>query len=131
MFTPENITHLEPDQIFVYGSNLAGNNAGGAARYAEEHFGAMDGVGEGLTGQCYAFPTLNKDFTKRTLLQMAYSKVKLYQVADENPDKTFLVTKVGLGIAGFTLKDMQQVFTGPKPENVVLPKEFYESLPIT
>lgn len=30
-YTPENITHLEPDDIFVFGSNLEGNHAGGAA----------------------------------------------------------------------------------------------------
>ena len=124
MYTPENIEELKEDEVFVFGSNMAGNHAGGAARYAAEHFGAVEGVGEGLSGQTYAFPTLNKDFSKREIAQMIYSKAKLYHVAGENPDKTFLVTKVGMGIAGFTLEEMREVFAGHVPYNVILPKEF-------
>lgn len=123
MFTPENIEELKEDEVFVFGSNMAGNHAGGAARYAAEHFGAVEGVGEGLSGQTYAFPTLNKDFSKRSIAQMIYSKTKLYHVAHEHPEKTFLVTKVGCGIAGFSLEEMKEVFKGPKPENVVLPED--------
>lgn len=33
-FTPENITSLKSDEVFVFGSNLGGNHAGGAARVA-------------------------------------------------------------------------------------------------
>ena len=124
MFTPENIEELKENEIIVVGTNMNGAHGGGAARFAAYRFGLVEGVAEGLSGQTYAFPTLNKDYSKRTLLQMAYSKVKLYQVAEENPEKTFYVTKVGCGIAGFSLEDMRQVFKGPTPENVVLPKEF-------
>ena len=52
------ITELKRNEIFVFGSNLAGNHAGGAALQAKS-FGAEDGVGEGLTRECYAFPTLS------------------------------------------------------------------------
>ena len=38
--TPDYITRLEPNEIFVFGSNLAGFHGGGAARIAYEHFGA-------------------------------------------------------------------------------------------
>ncbi len=44
-YTPENITHLEPDDIFVFGSNLDGLHMGGAARVAYEKFGAVWGQG--------------------------------------------------------------------------------------
>ena len=44
MITPEFITRLEPDEIFVFGSNLAGFHGGGAARIAYEKFGAEWGV---------------------------------------------------------------------------------------
>jgi len=124
MFTPEKIEELKENEIIVVGTNMNGAHGGGAARFAADRFGLMEGIAEGLSKQSYAFPTLNKDYSKRTLLQMAYSKVKLYQVAEENPEKTFYVTKVGCGIAGFSLEDMRQVFKGPTPENVVLPKEF-------
>lgn len=39
-YTPENISHLEPDDIFVFGSNLEGMHIGGAARVAYDKFGA-------------------------------------------------------------------------------------------
>lgn len=57
-YTPENITHLGKDEVFVFGSNLAGNHAGGAARIAHEKFGAVMGRGVGLQGQSYAIPTM-------------------------------------------------------------------------
>lgn len=53
-YTPENIRHLGEDEIFVFGSNLEGLHAGGAARTAYEHFGAVWGQGEGVQGQSYA-----------------------------------------------------------------------------
>lgn len=49
---------LEKDEIFVFGSNLAGHHMGGAARVANMKFGAEWGVGVGLTGQTYAIPTM-------------------------------------------------------------------------
>ena len=57
-YTPEVVTHLDKDEIFVFGSNLAGNHAGGAARTAYKHFGAVMGQGVGLQGQSYAIPTM-------------------------------------------------------------------------
>ena len=49
-FTPENITKLGVDEIFVFGSNLEGRHAGGAARVAYDKFGAVWGQGVGLQG---------------------------------------------------------------------------------
>lgn len=57
-YTPENITSLEPDEIFVFGSNLQGYHAGGAARTAVRLFGAKMGQGVGIQGQSYAIPTM-------------------------------------------------------------------------
>ena len=57
-YTPEHITHLGPDDIFVFGSNLAGNHAAGAARTAVERFGAVMGQGVGVQGRSYAIPTM-------------------------------------------------------------------------
>ena len=123
-YTPENIQELADNEIFVFGSNLAGNHAGGAARTASEKFGAKWGVGKGLTGQSYAFPTLDDHFQKRSKECLLAAKINLYACAECNPDKTFLVTKLGLGIAGYSLEDIQMVFKGEKPENIILPKEF-------
>ena len=57
-YTPENITSLDKDEVFVFGSNLLGNHAGGAARVARRNFGAIMGQGEGMQGQSYAIPTM-------------------------------------------------------------------------
>ena len=40
VFTPENISKLKQNEVFVFGSNKAGNHVGGAARVAVEKFGA-------------------------------------------------------------------------------------------
>ena len=44
-YTPERITTLKDNQIFVFGSNLAGLHGGGAARFALECFGAVFSLG--------------------------------------------------------------------------------------
>jgi PPE-repeat protein len=121
MTTPEQITQLKENQIFVFGSNLSGNHAGGAAKLAADKFGAVDGVGEGITGQSYAFPTLDKKMKPVTKKALKASKELLYKCAVENTDKQFLVTKVGCGIAGFTEDEMKKIFTGEKPNNIILP----------
>lgn len=124
MYTPERIEELTPDQVFVFGSNANGHHGGGAASLAHQKFGAKWGIGEGLRGQSYAFPTLNKGMTKCSLEGMCAAKIDLYATAECNPDKTFLVTKLGLGIAGHGLETMQEVFVGSHPKNIVLPIEF-------
>lgn len=57
--TPQYITSLREGEIFVFGSNKEGLHGGGAARIAYEEFGAEWGVGVGMTGQCYAIPTMD------------------------------------------------------------------------
>lgn len=122
--TPENITELKPNEIFVFGSNKNGNHMAGAALFAKEKFGAQEGVGEGRTGQSYAFPTLDENMQKLTFEDLIKSKQYLYEYAEGNKDARFLVTKVGCGIAGFKEEKMKKVFEGKKPVNVILPKEF-------
>ena len=51
MFTPEKLTALKPDEVFVFGSNLRGFHGGGAARTALDLFGAAWGKGLGMQGQ--------------------------------------------------------------------------------
>ena len=41
-FTPEMIERLQPNEVFVFGSNINGQHCSGAARTAYEHFGAFD-----------------------------------------------------------------------------------------
>ena len=74
MTTPNEIKTLKLNEIFVFGSNLNGNHAGGAALLAKDVFSAEDGIGEGPTGQCYAFPTLSKDMQKVSLDELKHQK---------------------------------------------------------
>ena len=69
-YTPEHITSLKENEIFVFGSNLLGKHIGGAARMAKDKFGAQERVSEGITGQSYAIPTLDENFNKVGLLDL-------------------------------------------------------------
>lgn len=117
------ITSLKPNEVFVFGSNLAGIHAGGAARQAKEQFAAKDGVGEGITGQCYAFPTLDEDFQKRSWVNLRFTTDTFFEYAVAHSDKKFLMTPVGTGIAGYDVDYMKSLFQNP-PTNVVLPEEW-------
>lgn len=123
-YTPEHITSLAPNEIFVFGSNLQGCHGGGAARYAYEHFGAEWGVGVGITGQCYAIPTMHG----------GVKEIKPYvdefiDFAKNHPQYKFLVTPIGCGIAGFTPEQIAPLFYYAKfIPNIVLPREIYEIL---
>lgn len=124
MFTPDFITHLKPNEVFVFGSNLAGHHGGGAARLAYERFGAVYGQGVGLQGQSYAIPTM----------QGGVETIKPYvddfiRFALEHPEKRFLVTPIGCGIAGFTPEEIAPLFHGAvNLENVSLPESFWKVL---
>lgn len=124
-YTPENITELKPNEIFVFGSNLNGNHAGGAARVAVEKFGAIWGQSEGLQGQSYALPTLDKNLCKLPIAMLAHKINTFAATAKGHPELTFYLTKIGLGIAGYSLKEMREALKGITfPDNVIIPREF-------
>lgn len=127
--TPSNVTKLEPDQIFVFGSNLAGIHGAGAAFYARHNFGACPGEGVGLTGDCYAFPTKDRNIQTLPIDKIAYRTNGLEKAVTRNPDKTFLITAVGCGLAGYTVNDIAPLFRKLSTyQNVWLPAEFWEVL---
>ena len=121
-YTPERISALRPNEIFVFGSNLAGMHGGGAAYIAYRKFGAIMGQGVGLQGQSYGIPTM----------QGGVETIKPYVdefivFAAKHPEMKFLVTKIGCGIAGFRDEEIAPLFVGAiDVENVILPKSFVE-----
>lgn len=119
-FTPEFITELKPNEIFVFGSNLMGMHGGGAARIAMEQFGAVWGQGVGLQGQSYAIPTMQGgvDTIKPYVDEfIAFAKI--------HPEYTFYVTRIGCGIAGFTDDQIAPLFEHAMDvQNILLPEEF-------
>ena len=121
-YTPENITALEPDEIFVFGSNINGNHEGGASAYAVSHFGAIKGQAEGLQGQSYAIPT--EGVTEKEL----YDAIcRFCDFAAQHPELTFYVTAIGCGKAGFSPYTVAPMFRDAiKLKNVKLPMEFWD-----
>ena len=122
--TPDFITELQPGQVFVFGSNLQGQHAGGAARIAHENFGAVWGQGVGLQGQSYAIPTMQGGVdTIRPYVD------EFIQFADNHPEMTFLVTRIGCGIAGFSDIEIAPLFARAHAlPNVYLPASFWKVL---
>ena len=119
-YTPVAITSLGPRDVFVFGSNLAGHHAGGAARVAFNRFGAIWGQGEGLQGNSYAIPTMQGG------VETIKPHVdKFIEFAEYEKALTFYVTKIGCGIAGFEIKDIAPLFRNAyNLPNVILPIEF-------
>ena len=89
------------NQIFVFGSNLAGRHGAGAARTARLFHGAVYGEGEGRTGNAYAIPTLDANFGKLQLYRIHAAVNEFVEYAVAHPELTFFVTRIGCGLAGF------------------------------
>ena len=123
-YTPDRITELKQNEIFVFGSNLAGAHGGGAARLAYNRFGAIWGQGVGLQGQSYAIPTM----------QGGVETIKPYVdefilFVKQHPKFKFLVTRIGCGIAAFTQEEIAPLFKDAiEVKNVILPEDFVEIL---
>ena len=123
--SPKWIENLEKNDIFVFGSNLSGFHGGGAAALAMK-WGAIWGQGVGLHGQTYAIPTM----------QGGIETIKPYiddflSFANSHSELKFLVTEIGCGIAGFTVKEIAPLFKAAideNIENIYLPKSFYAEL---
>lgn len=119
-FTPDKINRLKHDEVFVFGSNLRGMHAGGAARVAVNRFGAIMGQGVGLQGQSYAIPTM----------QGGVETIKPYvddfiRFAKEHENLVFYVTRIGCGIAGFKDEEIAPLFSEARGrKNIILPKSF-------
>ena len=119
--TPDYISELRPNEVFVFGSNVRGMHYGGAAAFAVGRFGAIMGQGEGLQGRSYALPTMEG------IENMRASVDRFIAFAQEHPELTFLVTPIGCGIAGYSPEDIAPLFVAAKTlDNVHLPESFWK-----
>ena len=126
-YTPENIRHLEPNQIFVYGANEAYIHGAGAARLAMK-WGAKYGAA-GLVGQTYGIPTKDRQIYSLPLNKIQSHVNTFLAFAFTHPEYEFLVTKIGCGLAIFSPKDIAPMFATVKTgayNNIILPEEFYK-----
>ena len=106
--------------IFVFGSNEAGRHGAGAAKAAKKH-GAIYGQGRGRQGDSYAIPTKDKHLETRPLHAIALDVQIFIQYANEHPELTFEVTRIGCGLAGYKYSDIAPMFKDA-PSNCNLPE---------
>lgn len=127
--SPDNITDLKDNEIFVFGSNQSGRHGAGAARQALS-FGAKWGQAEGLQGKTYGIPTKNASITKTLPVNVIKTYVDDFILfAKENRHLTFLVTEIGCGLAGYSPKDIAPLFVeAVNVENILLPRRFTHKL---
>ena len=122
--TPEIITELKENEVFVFGSKPDGNHKSGAAKIAFEKFGAQQGLGEGFCGQSYAIPVHRYRIEK-----MAEAISRFIEYAIVHSDLTFYVLPVGCGNAGLAVPTVAKMFERAIfLDNVHLPQIFIQSL---
>ena len=82
------------------------------------------GNGDGIQGQSYAIPTMQGGVdTIRPYVD------KFIAYAKQHPDKHFLVTRIGCGIAGFSPDEIAPLFAdAAEVENISLPDDFWEEI---
>ena len=142
-FTPEKIENLKGGEVFVFGSNIQGEHAGGAAAFANKVFKAEMGCGFGFCDfacKTYAIPTCIRVWAgtiepfRTTKPFDNVNQIKPFvdafiSDAKHFSDKTFYVTKIGCGIAGFKVSEIAELFRPClEMDNVVLPEEFVKWL---
>lgn len=113
------ITELKSNEVFVFGSNLHGIHAGGAARQAKDFFGAIEGKGVGIQGQSYAIPTLDGNFQKLPLNIIKLYVRDMFDYALSYPNDIFYLTAIGTGIAGYSKEEMETAIPKAVPSNVI------------
>lgn len=121
-YTPEKIYNLKDNEIFVFGSNDKGHHIGGAAKFALDRFGAIEGKSTGLQGQSYAIITMSGI----EILEKGLDDFIIF--AENNPTLFFYMTKIGCGIAMLDVSEIERIFKNKIfPKNVALPIEFSTS----
>jgi hypothetical protein len=153
-FTPENITTLKPNQVFVFGANTAGGHGGGTAGLAQRgstssnytalpvgtkgkwaEYGVVDRLMQGTEGKSFGIVTKAANISGTALQIGAKRSVPLSRIeqsinaliaeANAHPELEFLVTKFGTNMAGFTIEEMKSLLVNKTlPDNIILPKEF-------
>jgi len=152
------ITKLEPNQVFVFGSNLGGFHGAGSAGFASfgvsgnkwRHFdyaekldgwkgkwnvkGIGEGYQEGTEGKSYALPTVRRagDMQSLNKEQIQQNIQTLYTFAENKPNLEFLIAYRNDGsrlLNGYAIEEMAKMFSFTKiPENIVFEEEFSKLL---
>jgi len=127
--SPNWITSLNDNEIFVFGSNLSGIHGAGAAKMAMK-WGAEYGNGEGLQGSTYALPTVYYHISRTlTIDEIKYYVDRFIEFVKNNTQLIFLVTAIGCDLAGHVVEDIAPLFKDAIDiENIYLPQSFWTVL---
>ena len=124
--TPDIITKLKDNEIFIFGSNLSGRHGKGAAKTALG-WGAKYGQASGIQGKTYGIPT--KDASIRRTLSIEEIKPfvdDFIEFAKANENLIFLVTEIGTGLANHTKENIAPLFReSVNYKNIYLSKDFW------
>lgn len=115
-----NLSQFAERAIFVFGSNTQGIHGAGAALFAQRHRGAQPGQGEGWFGQSYALPTKQGPHSTPDFALVQESVYRFLAFAQDHPYLSFMVTRVGCGLAGFTDAQIAPLFAHA-PSHCFLP----------
>lgn len=94
-------------------------------------FGIARGYQRGTEGASYAIQTIVKPGLKRSVTrrEIYYQLLELSRFALQHPELTFLVTKLGCGLAGYTEEEIKEIFKywceehhEKAPDNIILPQ---------
>jgi hypothetical protein len=114
--------HLIPEEpLLVVGSNLAGRHGKGAAKSARQEYGAVPGVGVGITGHAYALPTKDHDLNPLPIDEVLRQLTSFFDVATASPHLDFRMTRVGCGLSGLPEEIIRDYVLANAPANVLLP----------
>jgi hypothetical protein len=126
---PDKIFELEPNEVFVMGTNLSGKHGAGAALYAKTHFGAIYGQPVGLQGQSYGIPTRDEYIETLPLDKIEIYVNEFAIFAQMHPEMKFLVTEIGCGRANYKPDSIANMFrAASKLDNIYLPLSFWDIL---
>ena len=112
-------------KIFVFGSNLSGHHGRGAALTAKLKYGAKQGNGYGPQGESWAIPTKGKRDESRSagdkypilhIDEITDYVLRLREYARRHPEDSFVITRIGCGLAGYTDAQMAPLWVGA-PDN--------------
>lgn len=127
--TPDLISSLKQNEVFVFGSNLSGRHGLGGAKTALK-WGAKWGQASGIQGRTYGIPTKDASIKRVLNIPEIIPFVTDFIIfANQNHKLTFLVTEIGCGLAGYKPKDIAPMFKDAVTvENIHLPARFWHKL---
>lgn len=105
--------------IFVFGSNLKGIHGTGAAKMAVDRFGASFGQSTGRQGNAYAIPTKATPHLSLPLVDVQQHIKDFCQYTQTHVNDTFIVTRIGCGLAGFKDAEIAPLFKAANRDNCI------------